>query len=262
MYTGAADKSAFLTGGTTALYGCEAVSLRGRAFNISSTNKIYGCYAHDSKVGILSNGNNNSIIGCVVDTALGGIAYGANSGQMIIGNTIRNCSTGINGTTATAVMALNNIIADCELGADASADQPLNIWDYNCWSNNTADTTFVTQGSNDVTADALLGSAIAEGTDGATDAGGTVFTAASNPFGSVTTSDCLYIFEAGTGATVGVYNISSVDGAGQITLARSAGASKTGIDYRIVEGTDFTLGAGSPALNVGIDAATFCGVTV
>jgi hypothetical protein len=167
---------------------------------------------------------------------------------------------GVEAGTADSGTFVNNIIADCVTGASSVAVEN-QWWDYICWSSNGTDVSNVTKGSHDITADALLGSGVAEGTDGATNAGGTVFTAASNPFGSVTTSDCLNIIEAGTGATLGVYVISSVDSAGQLTLATSAGASKTGIDYCIVLGTDFTLGAASPCLDAGLQIGSNMGVT-
>jgi len=182
--------------------------------------------------------------------------------NIISHNTIVGCLTGIYATTNAGNKVFNNIFADNYEGVEWTSASYMTFFDYNCWSNNLTDIvgSTATKGGNDVTADALLGSDVVTGTDGATDADGTVFTAASNPFGSVTTSDCVNIVEAGDGATLGVYNIASVDGAGQITLGRSAGASKTGIGYRIVVGTDFTLQASSPCFNAGLRLDTYTGL--
>ena len=230
----------------TTFINCEASSPTGYAFGNAAY--LVNCYAHDSKVGINRPG---IVTGCVIDTCQTGIDI-ATDVTSCYNNTVRNCLLGIEAGGTDSGFFINNIIADCVTGASLAAVEN-QYWDYNCWSNNDTDVTNVTKGSHDVTADALLGSGIAEGTDGVTNAApGTTFTAASNPFGSVTTSDYLNIIEAGTGATLGVYAISAVVGAGTLTLATSPGASKTGIDYRIVLGKDFTLGAGSPAFNAGL----------
>jgi hypothetical protein len=249
--------SAFAAASTNVIWIlCEGDSLLGYAFSPYDS-KMIACYAHDSKQGV--DGPYGEVIGCVIDTCQTGIDCGSARVE-IFGNTIRNCVLGIEAGTIDSSVFINNIIADCVTGASLVTSLPTQLWDYNCWSNNGTDVTNVTKGSHDVTADALLVSGTAKGTDGVTSASGLVFTAATNPFGSVTTSDCLNIVETGTGATLGVYVISSVDGAGQITLATSAGASKSNIDYCIVLGSDFTLSSGSPCFNAGLKLGSDVGL--
>jgi len=251
-----ANKAGFWSGTYgTAYIGCEGISRLGYGFSVGSGGSVISCYAHDSDTGIYN--PVGSVSGCVVDTCQTGIFMGG--AYDIVNNTIRNCVLGISAGTVDLSSILNNIIADCVTGASSVAVEN-QYWDYNCWSNNGTDVSNVTKGSHDVTADALLVSGTAKGTDGATTVSGLVFTAASNPFGSVTTSDCLNITVAGTGATLGIYAISSVDSPGQITLATSAGASKTGITYCIVLGNDFTLSAGSPAFNAGLKLGSDVGL--
>jgi len=249
------------SGGACTLIGCELSARKGSAFQQQSvSHRLINCYIHDSATGIRSLANGLFVYGCVIETCTTGIDSGSSADLRIIGNTIRNCLTGISGSSSYGSSFINNIIADCVTGASWTTATPINFWDYNCWSNNDTAVSNVTKGSHDVTADALLVSGTAKGTDGVTSASGLVFTAATNPFGSVTTSDCLNITVAGTGATLGVYVISSVDGAGQLTLATSAGASKTGITYCITLGTDFTLGAGSPCFNAGLKLGSDVGL--
>jgi len=239
--------------------GCEAESRLGYGFSVSS-GSLFSCYTHDSKTGIVC-GTGMSINNCVVDTCQKGIDTVDTTRVSCTNNTIRGCLKGISGDGANANIFVNNIIADNVTGASWTTAQLINFWDYNCWSNNgTADVSGVSKGSHDVTADALLVSTTAKGTDGATGATGLVFTAATNPFAGVTTGDRLNITVTGTGATLGVYVVSSVDSTGQLTLATSAGASKTGITYCLVKGSDFTLGAASPAFNAGLKLSSDVGL--
>lgn len=241
---------------------CEGISQRGSAFVFYGTgNKAIACYAHDSKRGILTDYSaNSSILHCIVDSCQAGIDVVTSDYKTVLNTTIRNCITGIAGTTSEVDCYLSNLIAECIVGAQWTTGQIINWWDFNCFYNN-VDNTNVTLGkSNLVATNPLLLVALVSGTDGATNAAGTIFTAASNPFNGVTTSDCLLIKAIGTGATLGVYSIVSVDSDGQITINRSAGASKTGITYGIVKGTDFTLDTGSPCFDTGLQVNSSVGI--
>lgn len=246
----------------TTFINCEFINNYGYGLSLNTVAvTLINCYIHDCATGIyeVGSGTGRVIINCIIDTCQTGIVASALSFRLL-NSVVRNCVTGISGAGNYDYSIINNIFADNVTGVSWDVEPTSYLLDYNCWSNNTTDVTNVTKGSHDVTADALLVSGTAKGTDGATSASGLVFTAASNPFGLVTTSDCLNIVEAGTGATLGVYVISSVDGAGQITLATSAGASKTGIDYCITLGTDFTLSAGSPCFDAGLQLGSDVGL--
>ena len=241
---------------------CEGISKNGNAFVLEGSSCcMINCYAHDAKVGFLAEVNNNSVLHCLVDTCQTGINLVSVDYNMILNNTIRNCITGIAGTDSRSDIFLNNIVSDCITGAGWTTNELINFWDFNCFNNGTDNTNVTLGNSNLVATDPLLVSGLVSGTDGATSATGLVFTAASNPFSGVTTSDCLLIKVIGTGATLGVYVISSVDSNGQITLATGAGVSKTGITYGIVKGTNFTLGAGSPCFDAGLQPSSLIGIS-
>ena len=245
-------------------FGCEgSCSYTGtsEAFHMGYSDRAVACYAHDAIYGFRPTSGAVAIIDCIADSCRYGIGFEGGQQQCVfVGNTIVACLNGFYNTTGSSELFLNNIITGCYVGAVSNSTYGNNVWDYNCWYNNGTDYTNITAGDNDVTSDPKLGSAIVEGADGATDGAGTAFTAASNPFSGVTTSDCLNIVEVGTGATLGVYPISAVVGDGELTLSRSAGANKSGIDYRLVKGSDFTLGAGSSCFNTGLNPSTYTGL--
>lgn len=255
--TNASQRAIYTSGSGIVIMYCDVTAPRNQGIYYNGDAIVVGCYIHDCNKGIYAPGAYTACFGSIIETCQTGIDIAGGDGQRFYHCVIRNCVTGITATTGYADAFINNIIADCVTGASWGTAEPINYWDYNIWYNNGTDVSNVTKGPNAIATDPMFGSSIVEGADGVTDAGGTVFTAASNPFSGVTTDDCLNIVEAGTGATLGVYAISSVDGVGQLTLSRSAGASKTGIDYKVIKGADFTLETGSSALNAGVDAGTY-----
>ena len=111
------------------------------------------------------------------------------------------------------------------------------------------------KGPNAVNADPLLTSDILEGSNGTTEAGDeTDFRSAGVNWTSegITTDDKI-IIHSGTSVTTGVYAITAV---GTTTLTISAGAttSASSVSFSIIKGSDFTLQAGSPAIDAGLDA--------
>jgi hypothetical protein len=185
----------------------------------------------------------------------------------MIGNTVRNCKIGIYSAGASSFFAINNIITDCFVGVQWDSAIAENIWAYNCFYGNTTPRTGVTAGTTDIATDPALTGTIGKGTDGASVATSKVFTSASAPFASVTTSDYLVIFAGtGTGIVLGVFAITSVASIpGQITLATDPTNGTNNISsctFGVVKGSDFTLTVGSTCLDAGLDAATYSGVTV
>lgn len=239
--------------------GCEAKTLKGIGFKVEGV--AIGCYARACDKGF------EMVAGAIVNCVAVACQYGAwtlANDDTVTGCTFRGCRVGYRTSTYENVHIVNNIFADNFVGFETGGAKENVYFDYNCWHNNTTDMdpAHGDKGEHAVDADPDFTSAVVEGTDGATDGAGTTFTAASNPFGDVTIGDVLVIVEAGTGATLGAYDIVAVPGAGEVTLDRSAGANKTGIDYRLLIDERFTLGDSSNAADAGVDAGTFGGCTV
>jgi hypothetical protein len=247
------------------IVGCEASSSAGYAiYHHGGYGTVQGCYCHDSKTGIYGDAVSCHIFDCVIESCLTGVDVTDELGWSVLGCTIRNCGTGIAATTAYQFSCTNTIITDCLVGALWTTQEDCNFWAFNDFHDNSTDRTLVSSlfgALTDITGDPALTCGIVKGTDGVTDGTGQIFTPTTVDFTGVTTADCLVILGAGTGATLGVYTISSVE-ASHLHLATSAGASKTGITYGVVKGTDFTLQAGSSCLDAGLDAHTYSGVTV
>lgn len=250
------------TANRPALYGgininCEGISIKGYA--IQAPTVIVSSYLHDSAYGT---GSAVKILNNVIETCVTGIELASTDNGFIVNNTIYNCITGINSSAGDSIndVFINNIISQCYDGISwyaggAGVDELANQW-HNNLLNNTDNEDLATKATSAITGNKELAvttnpisSLIVKGTDGATDAGGTTFTAASAPFSGVTAQeDYLIIKEAGTGATLGVYYIGTVTNTSTIVLSTSAGANKSGITYGIVKGTNFKLT--DPATNV------------
>ena len=279
--TGAAFNCTFINSSITAgrialtsskkcdIYGCECISYKGTGLIIDDNTNVYACYFHDSGTGVdATTGNNNkNIVMCVIDTmSVVGVNFGSGSSSFVTNNTIRNCLTGILATTGKAGI-LNNLILDCITPINWTSSIKSCWFAFNCEYNNTnADTN--TQQIQLVTGDPVLGSAIAKGTDGTTNAS-SQFNAASAPFSEVTTADVLVVLVAGDpAATIGIYPITAVNSSSQLVLNQmyyTIGANKgttTGITYGVIKGVDFTLGADGACSGAGLDAATYSEVTV
>ena len=252
-------------GGSAVIYiSCEGISATGTAIALPGYSQAMNCYLHDSSIGIdMSAVTYSSVLHSIIDTCKTGIKTTSATASILVNNTTYNCITGISGTTSYHMSFINNIITGCITGASWTSNELINFWNFNCWYNpEGSDVSNVTKGPNDITNDPLLTSGLVTGTDGATSASGLVFTAAASaPFSGVTINDCLLIKVTGSGATLGVYTISSVDSTSQITLATSAGASKTGITYGIVKGANFTLQALSPCFNTGMKPSSLIGLS-
>lgn len=258
---------ACVTMGTEAkLISCEFIAPKCSGVSSSSDDIfIDDCYIHNCHTGIRTNTGvdggyfrNNIIANCL---------YGiwTQDRVHIENNTVRGCMEGIYCEETYKAIVRNNLMADCFIGLKWLADprRDYNFIDYNGYSNNDTDLdTISVKGDNSVTDDAEFDVAVIDGSDGVTDGAGTAFTAASNPFGTVTTNDYIVIVEAGTGATLGVFSIVAVVGPGELTLGESAGASKTGISYKIVTSANFTINDVSDHFGAGLSVSTFTGATI
>jgi len=80
-----------------------------------------------------------------------GVHFASTNAWLVLNNTVYNCGTGLYGTTMSGVSILNNIISGCTTAANWTTETPENLWDYNCYYNSST-TTRITKGANDISA--------------------------------------------------------------------------------------------------------------
>jgi parallel beta-helix repeat protein len=134
---------------------CEAVSANGIGFN---GGYFYGCYAHDSTTGFCSNGAIALVTECIASNCTTGILVNASSDRsIVIGNTVYNCTTGIDTTTALRLGIFGNIITNCTTGFTRPTVNAGVVSDFNCWYTAPI-TNGIANGINDITSNPLLNS--------------------------------------------------------------------------------------------------------
>ncbi|MCK5617106.1 right-handed parallel beta-helix repeat-containing protein [Candidatus Pacearchaeota archaeon] len=104
--------------------------------------RVIGCRCSGSPTGIFCGGSQAVLVGNKIDDCPIGIDVDNEAGIVIINNTLRgdqNADVGITASTGTACIVQNNLIDTFAIGAEWDTPSPSNIFDYNCWANNTDD---------------------------------------------------------------------------------------------------------------------------
>lgn len=232
--TSAGRRALVIGGSDCTFWNCEAVSQNGTAFQlVASSAKAIACYAHDSDIGIglessrigaffcLCESNKTAGINCINSTVSG----------HIINNTIygseAKIGTGINfaGTGNNPISVYNNIIYGHVSGmVQATTQQLNNIGAYNDFFNNTTDVTLYTKDPTDIALD--------PGFTGLSQLSGSTATTSTNTltqtgaFASVTNNVDYLRVVSGTGATAGIYLITSHTN-DTVTVNNSIGTNAT-----------------------------------
>ena len=261
-----ADQTAISSGTSNFFVGTEISCHRGNGLLYSGLDvRLHGCYIHDCKYGLYTTTGTGYCVDNVIESCLWGIYMTTGTDGIIKNNTIRNCNIGLYGTTGYASIVDNNLFADCVTPIDFTTEPKITLFVNNCeYGCTNVDTGATHIGL--ISTDCKLTSIVGKGTDGACNANTAIFTSASAPFASVTTSDCLVLFSGtGTGIIVGCYGIVSVDSTSQLTLdikpVDSSHALSAGV-FGVVKGSDFTVAKGSSCIDAGLSAKTYSGVTV
>lgn len=142
--SGTAGRNAFACAGNNQIWlDCEGISTNGQAFSINQAGRVYACYAHDSATGITVGSTISSIISCIIETCTTvAIALADKQSCTVISNTLDSTVDGITGSTAYALLALNNIISNMSSeGAAWTTQTDNNWWDYNDFFGNATDIT-------------------------------------------------------------------------------------------------------------------------
>ncbi len=134
---------ALYIGADTRLFDCECEATYGRGLVSVSDAFIMNCYFHDCGLYNVYLGGDTTFIGNVVANSALGVWTFSNDQIDIIGNTIYNCTTGLEADAGSLrVFYLNNTISNCTdgfKGAFSGVIQDSHYFDYNNWYNNTRD---------------------------------------------------------------------------------------------------------------------------
>lgn len=240
---------------------CEGISLRGYAINIPAVGIqfIINCYAHDSSVGIFNNsaGTLPIVIGTIIsNNYTGGYLNQVNadvSGVYIDGNTFYGAENKLGLALSflsgsAPIHFTNNIIYGFTTGFTSGSTQTAGYDNYNNYFNNTADVSSTSawqKGSNDIAVNPSFTNVVQRTGATATTTSGNHLVQSGATFqtwGITPGVDFVYI-KSGTGVTVGVYGILSVDSETQITtdvtLSANATADKV---WQITQGCNFAVG--------------------
>ncbi len=261
-----ADRAAFQISNDSIISLSEGVSTKGRAINMTPGTKAFGCYFRDSKEAVRLGANDDtSIIGCVVESNVIGVStlVAADSAN-IVSCTFINNTTAVNvGATSDVWAIFNNILKDNITGV-AWGDADMSMYmDYNVWDNTTDVSGGIAKGDNAITGDPTLNTTIITGSDGTTEAGDeNDFRSAGATFQAdgVSTDDTI-ILHSGTSVTAGVYTITAIVNETTLTISAGATTSASSVVYGIVTNEDFTVQAGSNALDAGLQIGVPQGVT-
>ncbi len=248
------------------VYGSEAWSIRGKAFNGASTNNVVtlvGNYFHDSDICVLDGTTtatstyvNNIIEGCVT---YGMQWTGTKTGVSFVhGNTIYGSENKDRGTAVSiatgstnAARMSNNIVYGWTTGV-SSVDSLIKIFylDFNNFYNNTTDVSNVTLGANVTTTNPSFQgvSQIALTTATTSNTGNTLTKTGATFVTSGVTAGRDFVYISSTSGTVGIYTISSVDSETQLTLGQAPGNSTGNVTASITLGHNFAVGTNPRAV--------------
>jgi len=244
---------------------CEAINRTGNGFGLV-TSQLYGCWAHDCLAGIAPGNNSSQVISfCLVDNCTTGISGGSGSGMRIANTTLYKGTDGVKFSgAASAGQLLNNIISDFTTGYNNTSDTFTFFSDYNIW-NNTTERVNLTKGDNDSAdlTDPGFTAPDKDFTDLVSDAASTsIVSSVARPFVQGTDEGLVIIITGGSGFTVGIYEIASIDGSGNATLlsGEDTGTGTTGGEFTIPEDRNFSVGGNAKAFGFpgkwGDDSAT------
>lgn len=253
----ATGRNAITLGSESIAINCEAISLRGRGFQLGNDATMIGCFAHDSDIGVLNLATSatGAMINCILSSnvtsafnAFGswtanGLMYGCTLyGQ----NTIISSSAGILlAAGVTDFRFMNNTISKFDTGASHGSAQSIIYGDFNNYFANNSNVSNITMGANDITLNpSFVDVTEVSGTGATTSNTGNTLVDGSATFvtnGITAGRDFVYI--SSTSGTVGKYGISSVDSETQLTLDVAPGNSSSNVAYQITKIRDFNVGA-------------------
>jgi len=220
--TTASRNALYNDNGSNYLFNIELISYRGYAFNTGSASLVLdSCWLHESNTGLRLGSGGVTLLNTIISS---NVAYAINSAAalttavLFLNSTLygaeNKTGVGVNLLTATTYVRCRNTILYGFVTGIAHADvQTQGFDDFNDYYNNTADVSNWQKGANDIAvAPAFTSVGQVTGTAGAFVAGNGKLVDTSKNFtnlGVVAGRDYVYIV-SGTGATAGIYGISSI----------------------------------------------------
>lgn len=251
-----ANRSGFLGSTDGMLYKCEAVSIRGYAFQLQAgvPFNVLGCYFHHSDRGVQA--ETNSAFAFSFNIISSTVTYGMSVGVATQANMFNNntfygaenkTGIGVNMLAGSADLRfMNNIFYGYTTAANhVTSTQKVCFSDYNDWYNNTTDVVNFQKGATDLAVDPQFTNVTQITGTNATSTTNILTAGSGTPFGSVVDSqDFVHVTSGtGTGFTTGTYQITAHNSTA-ITLnanLTSSGAG-TNIAWQITLGHNFAIG--------------------
>lgn len=247
-------------GGNCYTFACEGISLRGNGLAYNAGSSIHQhFYGHDSNNGANVAVNIGALKGCIfssnVNAAINSTAtISSPSGLSIMDCTLygaeNKLGTGIVFASGTRyVVATNNIIYGFVTGVTMATTNTTYPFNFNNYYNNTTNVSNsnagVQFGENDLFLDPTFTNVVQRTGSTATTTSGShlVQTGATFVTWGITAGTHFVYIKSGTGVTVGMYGIASVDSETQITLNLDPTADATADKvWQITQGNNFAIG--------------------
>lgn len=230
-------------GFATIIY-CEGISTNGYALRMGNTGKVNLCYAHDSSVGIYAQTSAIPMAFNVVSSCVTGVSIGAAANDLIINNTIYDCTTGIS-SNGIYHNIFNNLIDTCTTGVSIGTQTDSILLDFNNFNNNTTDVVNCRKGLRVTLTDPTFTDVtLIAGTDGET-LGGVLTSTTPKDLSTVVADQDYCWIKSGSVVTANEFHLITAvnDGADQLTLSPDPGDSGTDdIVWSVVTGHDFSVG--------------------
>ncbi len=248
LSTSASDASFFM---------CETISQNGIGIELAGSNaRAYGCYNHDSDIGISAASSRMGITLCLVEsckTASINCTATTVTGQFA-NNTLygseAKIGTGVNfaGTGNNSISLYNNIIYGFATGVNqATTQQFSNVGAYNDFFNNTTDVSLYSKDVTDLALDPGFVNA-SQLTGSTATIVGTVLTQSGGDFSTVTDNVDYIRVVSGTGATAGIYLITSHTST-TVTVNNTIGTNATADKVWVIPvGHNFQIGTNLKAV--------------
>lgn len=247
---------AMVPGAGNVIFACEGVSQNGTAFNLTGNDtRVINCFAHDSTTGFSIAASRVGVWQCIAASCRTYLIQGNTSSPFSIN---KNTLFGYSGTprgTAVSIGSgqgpanlLNNIIAYCATGiANTTAQVFSNFGSYNAFYGNTTDVTLYTKDATDISGTDPQFTDTTELSGSTATISGTTLTQ-TGAFSTVTDNVDYIQVHSGTGATVGIYLITSHT-ADTVTTNNTIGTNATTDKvWSILHGKNFAIGTNLKAM--------------